>query len=187
MSGLFKGIANFFRAVGRAFASAAKAIIKSGIGRAILQIIACANPAAAITCPAAAAGLTLAAGGSLKEALFAAAFSFAQIGVYSGVGAIVKSVAGTAAGGLLKLGLHAVVGGAFSVAQGGSFMTGAFTGAIAAGTSLMMEGTALGNIPGEGGIIARTAIAAVAGGTASVLLGRQVREWRDHGRHGAFV
>ncbi len=28
-------------------------------------------------------------------------------------------------------------------------MTGAFTGAIAAGTSLMMEGTALGNIPGE--------------------------------------
>ena len=174
LSGLFKPIGNFFRSIGRAFASAAKAIVKSGIGRAILQIIACANPAAAITCPAAAAGLTLAAGGSLKEALFAAAISFGQMGAYSIVGSVVQSVGvGTVAAGVVKLGLHAVVGGAFSVAQGGSFMTGAFTGAIAAGTSLMMEGAGLG-APGDGNngrMIARTAIAAIAGGTASVLSG----------------
>ncbi|MEZ5901330.1 MAG: hypothetical protein R3D51_17765 [Hyphomicrobiaceae bacterium] len=39
----------------------------------------------------------------------------------------------------VKVGLHAVVGGAVSVAQGGSFETGALTGAVAAGSSLLMD------------------------------------------------
>ena len=129
LSGLFKSIGNFFRSIGRAFASAAKAIVKSGIGRAILQIIACANPAAAITCPAAAAGLTLAAGGSLKEALFAAAISFGQMGVSNGgvidVWGIVGDAVQASGTGVVGTALsHGVISGAISVAQAGRSRAG---------------------------------------------------------------
>ncbi|MEZ5901360.1 MAG: hypothetical protein R3D51_17920 [Hyphomicrobiaceae bacterium] len=72
----------------------------------------------------------------------------------------------------VKVGLHAVVGGAVSVAQGGSFETGALTGAVAAGSSLLMDSSGLMGHSGDGvpeNVAARTAVAAVAGGTASVL------------------
>lgn len=60
-----------------------------------------------------------------------------------------------------------------SMAQGGSFETGAFTGAISAGAGLITDGGALGSA-GDGtldGTMARTVVAAAAGGTASVLAG----------------
>ncbi|MEZ5901344.1 MAG: nucleotidyltransferase domain-containing protein [Hyphomicrobiaceae bacterium] len=63
---------------------------------------------------------------------------------------------------------------AVSVAQGGSFETGALTGAVAAGSSLLMDSSGVMGHSGDGvpeNVAARTAVAAVAGGTASVLAG----------------
>ncbi len=169
--------------MGRAFASAAKAIIKSGIGRAILQIIACANPAAAITCPAAAAGLTLAAGGSIKQAFIAAIISFAQVGVSNGgvidVWGIVGDAVQASGTGVVGTALsHGVISGAISVAQGGSFTSGFIAGAVSGGV---------------GGILGR------ARQSRSVrrdrhsrrycqhVSWRQVRQWRDHGGVRGYV
>ena len=47
-------------------------------------------------------------------------------------------------------GLHAVVGGAVSVAQDGSFETGALTGAVAAGSSLLMDSSGVMGHSGDG-------------------------------------
>jgi hypothetical protein len=66
---------------------------------------------------------------------------------------------------------HAIAGGAFSIAQGGSFGAGAATGAAAGATSFMMQSTPLADVKGSEGVILRTSIAAAAGGTASVLSG----------------
>jgi Domain of unknown function (DUF4329) len=58
--------------------------------------------------------------------------------------------------------------------QGGSFESGAITGAVSAGASLLMAGTGVLGQPGDrnGGLmLARTAVAAAVGGTASVLSG----------------
>ncbi|MEZ5901353.1 MAG: hypothetical protein R3D51_17885 [Hyphomicrobiaceae bacterium] len=162
-----------FRGIGRAFAHAAKAIARSSIGRAILQIVACATTGP-IGCAAAGAALTLAAGGSIKQALIGAAISFVQIGAYSGIHQIIGGIADRALSAAVKVGLHAVVGGAVSVAQGGSFETGALTGAVAAGSSLLMDSSGVMGHSGDGNpeyIAERTAVAAVAGGTASVLSG----------------
>ena len=60
---------------------------------------------------------------------------------------------------------HAVVGGALSMAQGGSFVSGALSGAVGA------VGSAVGMSLGANDIVSSTAISAVAGGTASVLAG----------------
>ena len=60
------------------------------------------------------------------------------------------------------------------MAQGGDFVSGALTGAVSAGASLAMDGSGLMGHSGDGdagNIAARTAIAAIAGGTASVLSG----------------
>jgi hypothetical protein len=128
-------------------------------------------------CAPAAAALTLAAGGSIKQALLAGVIAFAQMGTYSAVGGIVNNVAqsaGSIAAGAVKLGLHAIVGGAFSMAQGGSFQTGALTGLVSAGSSLAIDGSGVLGQSGDGVpelVAARTAIAAAAGGTASVLSG----------------
>jgi RHS repeat-associated protein len=170
-SSLFKAIGKFFSAVARAFIGAIKSIVRSAIGRAILQIIACAGPQAVATCVAASVALTLAAGGTIKQALIAGAISFAQIASYSVIHGIVGSIANPVLAGITKLTTHAIVGGAFSVAQGGSFAAGAAAGAVSAAGALMMEGTALGAIPGQQGLMVRTAISAVLGGTTSVLAG----------------
>ena len=147
-----------------------RSIVRSSIGRAILQILACA--AGPVTCVAASAGLTLATGGTLRQAFIAAAISFAQIGVYTGIGDALGASGLQGAGRFVaKVSAHAIAGGALSVAQGGSFGVGALTGAVAGGTGFALEGSALGSIQGTEGLLARTAIAAVAGGTASVLAG----------------
>ncbi|MEZ5901343.1 MAG: hypothetical protein R3D51_17835 [Hyphomicrobiaceae bacterium] len=149
------------------------AIARSSIGRAILQIVACATTGP-VGCAAAGAALTLAAGGSIKQALIGAAISFVQIGAYSGIHQIIGGIADRPLSAAVKIGLHAVVGGAVSVAQGGSFETGALTGAVAAGSSLLMDSSGAMGHSGDGNpeyIAERTAVAAVAGGTASVLSG----------------
>jgi len=57
---------------------------------------------------------------------------------------------------------HAVVGGAISMAQGGSFVSGAISGAV---------GSFAGEISGGLGKVGQLVVTAVAGGTASVLAG----------------
>jgi len=76
-------VTNSFEA-SAAFVHAARAIALSTIGRAILQIVACATPGVnAFACAAVGAGLTLAAGGTLKQAFIGAAIAFVQIGTYT--------------------------------------------------------------------------------------------------------
>ncbi|MEZ5897878.1 MAG: hypothetical protein R3D51_00135 [Hyphomicrobiaceae bacterium] len=97
-----------------------------------------------------------------------------QIGAYTQIHQIIGGIADRALSAAVKIGLHAVVGGAVSVAQGGSFETGALTGAVAAGSSLLMDSSGLMGHSGDGvpeNVAARTAVSAVAGGTASVLSG----------------
>ncbi|MEZ5901351.1 MAG: hypothetical protein R3D51_17875 [Hyphomicrobiaceae bacterium] len=167
LKGLFKAIGSVFRGIGRVFAHAAKAIARSSIGRAILQIVACANPAAAFTCAPAAAGLTLLAGGTLKQAFISAALAFVQVGASNGgiidiwgkVGdAVVLSGTGPVGTALS----HGVVSGAISMAQGGSFVSGFMSGAVAGGVGEISGGL------GEAGQFTATV---VAGGTASILAG----------------
>ena len=69
--------------------------------------------------------------------------------------------------------MHAVIGGAVAMAQGGDFVSGALTGAISAGASLTLDQSGIDALGQSGDgipdkIAARTA---VAGGTASVLSG----------------
>ncbi len=166
MKDLFKAIGKFFKAIGRAFKAAFKAIVNSPIARSILQIVACANPAAAVTCAATAGALTLAAGGNIAEAIVSAALSFAQVvpgGIWDTVGNIVAALpqAAQTAGTVLT---HAVVSGALAVAQGGEFVHGLISGAVGA------VGSTLGAAFGPQSI-ERVAVAAIAGGTASALVG----------------
>ena len=172
LKGLFKAIGNFLRAVGRAFVYAARTIARSMIGRAILQIVACApSPWALATCTAAAAGLTLAAGGSIKSAFISAALAFTQImpsGIWDTVGNFVVAsgtgLAGTAV-------THGIVSGAISVAQGGSFTSGLISGAVSAGTGGLADASGLNNFGDPGTYAGRVAVSAIIGGTASELSG----------------
>jgi len=151
LKGLFRTIGNVLRAIGRAFVHAARAIARSTIGRAILQIVACATPGVnAFACAAVGAGLTLAAGGTLKQAFIGAAISFVQMGAYAGIHQAIGGIANATVAAVAKVGLHAVVGGAVSMAQGGSFETGALTGAVAAGSSLLMDSSGVMGHSGDG-------------------------------------
>ena len=146
--------------------------MKSSIGRAIIQIAVCAA-GGPIACVAISAGLTLAAGGTIQQALIAGAIAFAQIGSSSVIHGIIGNIGNAFLAGAVKIAAHAVVAGALSVAQGGNFETGAITGAVSAGAGLLSDGGSLGHaMDGDpAGLVARTAVAAVAGGTASVLSG----------------
>jgi hypothetical protein len=161
LSGLFKKIGRIIGNIARGFMSFAKAVARSTIGRAVLQIAACAfgGPAG---CAAASAGLTLAAGGTLKQAFIGAAISFAQVmpgGIWNVVGDV---VAATGTGIIGEVATHSIVSGAISMAQGGSFESGAISGAISAGAAGLSSGA---------GDVAQLVITSVAGGTASVLSG----------------
>mgnify|MGYP001366462626 CR=1 FL=1 len=170
-----RGFSQTFSSGGTFFVHAARTIARSTIGRAILQIVACATPGVnAFACAAVGAGLTLAAGGTLKQAFIGAAISFVQMGAYAGIHQAIGGIANATVAAVAKVGLHAVVGGAVSMAQGGSFETGALTGAVAAGSSLLMDSSGVMGHSGDGNpeyIAERTAVSAIAGGTASVLSG----------------
>jgi len=163
---LFKAIGHavgaVFRAIGRVFS----ALLKSSIFRSIVQIAACTfgGPPG---CAAAAAGLTLASGGSIQDAFMAAAFSVASAYIYTEVGDFLDG-----AGAFEQVATHGVVGGALEVAQGGEFHTGFISGAAGKAASVYSRpGTELGNALGGGTSPARVAFVATVGGTSSVLTG----------------
>ena len=117
----------------------------------------------------AAAGSTLAAGGSIGDAIKSAAISFAQAVVFT-------EFVGPNFGDLAFPGTeiaHGIVNGAFTVAQGGKFYQGFAAGALGAvggriGATLF---DAPEVNPSPGGVIGRTVVAAIAGGTGSAITG----------------
>jgi hypothetical protein len=132
----------------------------------VAQILACATPGLnAVVCPAVIVGLTFAAGGSFGESIKSIAFTFATMGVFSGVGTVLQ---GVGANFITRVLVHGVVGGALSVAQGGSFSAGFLSNAAGAGISGLTGGIGGSDF---GSVVVRTAIAAAAGGTASILAG----------------
>ena len=168
LSGLFKSIGNFFRSVFRAIGQVFKAILNSQIGRALIQIAACSFGGPA--CVAASGILTLATGGSIGQALKSMAMTFVSVATWTAVGQFLHPIVKTGglAGQAISVGTHAVVGGALSVAQGGSFLEGFAAGGIGdigsfAGFDLVGSG--------EDGLFARTAIAASMGGLSSEITG----------------
>jgi len=172
LGGIFNAIGKFFTGVFKAVENAVKAILKNSLIRAIIQIAACAF-GGPIGCIAAAGGLTLGAGGTLDQALQAMAFSAMSVAVWTGVGDFIKGLGTVMQSGfdLTRVLIHGVVQGALSVAQGGSFLNGFAVGAAGEGADVEMKAEGLYSVQGEEAVAMRTAIAGVAGGTASVLTG----------------
>ena len=135
--------------------------------------------------PSITAGLTLAAGGSIADALQAGAISIASMGVFAAAGAVGQEVAGAVISGLqlagaaaevaltaVKAGIHGIASGALSVAQGGSFSQGFVGGAIGAVGGQFSQGV-FGNY-GDGVLgnqLGRAAISAIAGCGGAVFSG----------------
>ena len=162
-----------FKAIGKAFGKIFK-FIKANF-KAILRIAitaaACAGPQVTVTCVAVTVGtsfgFTLADGGSLGDALKAAAFSAAQVGVWTGVGAFLGSlqIASKIGFAAVKGAVHGVVGGAISVAQGGNFLQGFGASAISGAVGVFAG-------PESGlDLFTSTALVATAGGVAAKLTG----------------
>jgi hypothetical protein len=112
----------------------------------------------------------LAAGGSATDALKATAFAFASQMVWTEVGFHVGK-AGIASNIVAKSAVHGVVGGALSMAQGGTFVDGFIANGVGAAAGIVTGDSPLGSVSGGEGVFFRTAIAAAAGGTASALTG----------------
>ncbi len=178
---LFRSIGKAFGKVFKAIGAAFKKILRSPIFRAIIQVVGCALTAAAtagLGCVAITAGLTLAAGGSVADALQAAAFAFASMGVWDVVGGALQA-AGVVfqqgvdfsvnlANAAIKGVVHGVVGGALAVAQGGNFLQGFVANAIGGAAGFLSNGIGGGDF---GSVTARTVLAAVAGCAGAALSG----------------
>jgi hypothetical protein len=169
-SKLFGSIGKFFSNVFRAIGNVLKQVLKSPIFRAIVQIIGCAA-LPGIGCAAMSGLMSLAAGGSVGDALKAFAFAWVQMGVWDAVGGILRDASAALGGafGVVKAGIHGIVGGALSVAQGGSFLQGFASNAIGA----------LGGIAADGltsDVIANTLIVAAAGCAAAAATGGKCAE-----------
>ena len=163
LSGLFKAIGHFFSSIFRAIEHAIKAVLSSSIFRAVLQIAACAF-GTPVGCVAAAGGLTLAGGGTPLQAFEAMAFAGVSMAVWTNVGQMLRAEG--LAGNVLAKGLvHGIVGGALSVARGGSFLNGFATNAVGAGVGLYSSQISGNNVAFD------TAIVGAAGGLASQLTG----------------
>ncbi len=168
-----------FSGVFKAVGSLIKAALKIPLVRAVIQIAACGGPWAIYACLPVTGLMTLVGGGSLEDALKAMAFTAASFGTWSVVGTAL-SVAQTAyqlsatAFFILKTSVHGVVGGALSLAQGGSFIDGFVSNVVGAAAGLAAASDSAfgpGGTGGATGFIGRTAVAAIAGGTASELTG----------------
>ncbi len=114
------------RAIGRIFkaiGAALKKVLRNPIVRAVIQLAGCitGNP---FLCAATAAAVAAGAGGSLRDALKAAAFAFAQVQIFTIVGTITRT-----ASAFVQTAVHGVVSGAISVARGGNFLIG-FAGGV---------------------------------------------------------
>ncbi len=198
---IFNSIGNFFSHAFGGIASAFKSIFKNAIFRAVIQIAICAAPGVgAVGCAAAAAGLSLAAGGTPLQAFEAFAMTVVSAGVWGGNAALgdlgrelpdlgggvhgfLDNAAGslsgsglsgdslTAAIGATRVLVHGVVAGALTVAQGGHFLQGFAAGGAGEAGSEAMQAAGLTNTSDLGVRFSRAAIAGALGGTASVLTG----------------
>ncbi len=148
-----------------------KKALRSPILRAIIQIVACANPVTGIQCAIAAGAMAAAAGGSTADVLKAMAFSFISRGVWKAVGGALEA-AGVATNYAIKGLVHGVVGGALAVAQGGNFMQGFAANAIGAVAGLAANEAVLADgivTPSE--MVMHTVIAAAAGCAGAIVSG----------------
>jgi len=171
---LFRSIGRLFKRVFRAAARVIRVALRSPIVRAIVQI---AGTAIAATLTAGAAvpfitaaissGLSAASGGSLVDSLKAAAFSFAQVHVWSVVGASIEGLQALGQAGFAAANgaIHGVVGGAIAAAQGGNFLQGFAANAIGAVGGVVADSFAVTNIA------IHTAVVAVAGCAAATVSG----------------
>jgi RHS repeat-associated protein len=85
-------------------------------------------------------------------------------------GAGLGETGGKVMGKAVHAGAHGAVSGGMSAAQGGSFKDGFIGSLIGTGVSVA-TGYALGGVMNDIGIVGRTAVAAISGGTASALTG----------------
>ena len=183
-SGLFRAIGNFLSSAFRAIGNVVKVALSNPIIRSIVQIVGCAaaaavlGPAGPAGCAAVSALVTLGSGGSLRDALKAAAITFATIGIFSAVGPTLNAIASTGVGGvLIKAAVHGVIGGALSVAQGGSFLQGFAGSAIGALGGALAGGEGGSGIAGQYGDgifvnqLARALISGAAGCAGAVVTG----------------
>ncbi len=156
---IFRAIGKVFKSAFKPFKQAVKKALRNQYIRSAVQIAGCYFGGAP-GCAATAAAVTYATGGSIGDAAKAAAFAYASYLVWSEVASFTggKNL-------FYKTAVHSVVGGALSVAQGGSFREGFIAngiGALAGGYSDTIS---------QGDIALDTAIVAVAGGVASELTG----------------
>lgn len=201
-----KAIGNFFGAIFKAVASAIRAALKVPLIRAVIQIAACGftGPVGVSACIAASGALALAAGGGLEDALKAMAFAAASFGTWTAIGTYVTPALKAVADGsrmalaAMKGAVHGVVGGALSLAQGGSFIDGFVANAMGAAAGVFSEGVfGPAGSGGAEGFFGRTATAALAGGSASALTGGKfangaltaafAQMWNGEGMSGALT
>ncbi len=145
-----------------------------------------AAPACAIASAAATqVGVSLLEGQQIGQALESGAIVGAEALAFNAVGGatgITDAKGNFIEGGSLKLAEypaefagnvagHAIVGGTFSVIQGGKFGSGALAAGFSAGLTPYLGDLGAGDMRSAGGIAKGTAVLAVVGGTASVLGG----------------
>jgi RHS repeat-associated protein len=173
-SKLFKSIGNFFSSIFRAVGNVLKQALKNGILRSLITIIGCALPGVGqIGCAAISGLVTLASGGSIGESLKAFAFAWVSIGIFQAVGPTLNAIGGVG-GALIKAGVHGIIGGALSVAQGGSFLQGFAGSAIGALGGYLAGNSGLVGEYGDGNnanILGRALISGAAGCLGAVVTG----------------
>ncbi|MEM7621457.1 MAG: polymorphic toxin-type HINT domain-containing protein [Pseudomonadota bacterium] len=140
--------------------------------------------------------MTLTGGGSITDALKAAAFAFVSHGIWQGVdgvwGGLSKAISGFS-----KLGkslVHGVVGGAMSVARGGNFLVGFATGALGKATSFISDTISQGNQFLDTLIVAASGCGAsviaggkCANGAVTAAFANMYNKWGDYVRAGAEI
>jgi hypothetical protein len=165
---------NFFSSIFRAVGDVLKQALKNGILRSLITIIGCALPGVGqIGCAAISGLVTLASGGSIGESLKAFAFAWVSMGIFSAVGPTLNAIGGVG-GALIKAGVHGIIGGALSVAQGGSFLQGFAGSAIGALGGALAGNSGLVGEYGDGNsanILGRALISGAAGCLGAVVTG----------------
>ena len=170
---IFKAIGNFIGKVFSAIASVFKAVLKIPLIRAVIQIAACAGPELTAVCVGVTGAMELVAGGSIGDAIKAMAFTVVSFNTWAAVGDILHPIeqAFSAASVVVTSAVHGVVNGALSLAQGGTFLDGFVSGAVGQTAGMLGMHSALGDIEGLQGSLARSVFAGAAGGAASELTG----------------
>ncbi len=138
-------------------------------------------------------GVGLLEGQQIGRALEGGAIAGAEVLAFAAVGRATGIDGGE--GGNLKLedhplefaenvGGHAIVGGTFSVIQGGKFGSGALAAGFSAGLTPYLGDLGAGDMNSAGGLAKGLAVSAVAGGTASVLGGGKFANGAETGAFG---